>query len=76
MTPVFFPWLLGPSINGVVTDGNTKICCQGFILAFFQSTKAYKIDSEQTQDYSKLFPGCKVEILKVTVYKNEIYSSL
>ena len=22
---------LGPSINGLVTDGNTKLCCRGFI---------------------------------------------
>ena len=29
---------LGPSINGLVTDGNTKLCCRGFILALFQST--------------------------------------
>ena len=38
---------LGPSINGLVTDGNTKICCRGFILALFQSTTANKVDSEQ-----------------------------
>ena len=42
--------ILGPSINGLVTDGNTKICCQGSILALFQSTTANKIDSEHTQD--------------------------
>ena len=30
--------LLRPSINGLVTGGNTKLCCQGFILALFQST--------------------------------------
>ena len=36
---------LGPSINGLVTDGNTKLFCQGFLLALFQSTTAYKIDS-------------------------------
>ena len=23
--------LLGPSMNGLVTDGNTKLCCQGFV---------------------------------------------
>ena len=27
--------LLGPSINRLVTDGNTKLCCRGFILAPF-----------------------------------------
>ena len=36
---------LRPSINGLVTDGNTKLCCCGFILALFQSTTANKIDS-------------------------------
>ena len=25
----------GPSINGLVTDGNTKLCCRGFILVLF-----------------------------------------
>ena len=28
-----FPSGLGPSINGLVTDGNTKLCCRGFVLA-------------------------------------------
>ena len=37
---------LGPSINRVVTDGNTKLCCRGFVFALFQSPTAYKIDSE------------------------------
>ena len=44
------------------TDGNTNLCCPGFVLALFQSTTANKIDSEHTQDYTKLFPVCKVEI--------------
>ena len=34
---------LGLSINGLVTDGNTKLCCQGFILALFQCTSANKL---------------------------------
>ena len=34
--------------HGLVTDGNTKLCCRGFILALFQSTTAIKIDSELT----------------------------
>ena len=38
---------LRPSINGLVTDGNTNICCCGFILALFQSITANKLDSEQ-----------------------------
>ena len=46
--------LLGPSINGLVTDGNTKLCCRGFVLALFQSTTAYKIDSEHIGDYAKI----------------------
>ena len=41
---------LGPSINRLVTDGNTKLCCRGFILVLFQSTTANKIDSEHTRD--------------------------
>ena len=40
-------WFLGPSINGLVTDGNTKICCRGFILMLLQSTTANKIYSEK-----------------------------
>ena len=31
--------------RGLVTDGNTQLCCRGFILALFQSTTANKIDS-------------------------------
>ena len=67
-----FYWGLRPSINGLVTDGTTKLCCHGFVLALFQSTTAYKIDSEHTRDYTKLFPECKVEILPVTVNKVEV----
>ena len=67
--------LLGPSINGLVTDRNAKLCCCGFVLALFQSTTANKIDSEHTPDYTKLFPVCKVEISKVTVNKIEVLSS-
>ena len=52
-----------------------KLCCRGFVLALFQSTTAYKIDSEHTRDYMKLFPVCKVEILQVTVNTIEVLSS-
>ena len=45
---------LRPSINGLVTDRNTKLCCGGFILVLFQCTTANKIDSEHTQDYKRL----------------------
>ena len=48
---------LGPSINGLVTDGNTKLCCRGFILALFQSTTANKTDSEHTRDYKRILPN-------------------
>ena len=66
---------LGPSINGLVTDGNTKLCYRGFILALFQSTKANKIDYEQTQDYKRLIPIREAEILRVTVKRIEVFSS-
>ena len=52
---------LGPSINGLVTDGNTKLCCRGFILVLFQSTTANKIDSEHTQDYKRLLRYAKLK---------------
>ena len=32
--------LLTTRTHGLVTDGNAKLCCQGFILALFQSTTA------------------------------------
>ena len=41
----------------------------------FQRTTAYKIDSDHTRDYTKLFSVCKVEILQVTVHKIEVLSS-
>ena len=66
---------LRPSIKGLVTDGNTRLCCQGFILALFQITTANKIDSEHTQDYKRLLPVCEAEILRVTEKGIEIFSS-
>ena len=66
---------LGPSIKGLVTDGNTKLCCRGFILALLQSTTANKIDSEHTQDYKRLLSVCEAEILRVTVKRIEVFSS-
>ena len=66
---------LGPSINGLVTDGNTKLCCRGFILALFQSTTATKIDSEYTPDNKRLLPLCEAEILRVTVKRIEVFLS-
>ena len=65
---------LGPSINGLVIDGNTMLCCRGFILALFQSITANKIDSEHTRDYKsikRILPVCETEILRVTVKRNE-----
>ena len=54
-------WILGLCINGLVTGGNTQLCCRGFILALFQSTTANKIDSEHTWDYKRLLPVCGAE---------------
>ena len=66
---------LGPSINGLVTEGNTKLCCRGFILVLFQSTTANKIDSEHTRDYKRLLPVCEAEILRATVKRIEVFST-
>ena len=66
---------LGPSINGLVTNENAKLCCQGFILALFQSTTANKIDSEHMRDYKRLLLVCEAEILRVTVKIFEVISS-
>ena len=66
---------LGPSINGLVTERNTKLCCRGFVLALFQSTTANKIDSEHTQDYKRLLPVWEAEILRLTVKQFEVFSS-
>ena len=57
-------------MNGLVTDGNTKLCCQRLILALFQSTTANQIDSEHTQDYKRLLLVWQAKILQVTVKKN------
>ena len=62
------------SINGLVTEENTKLCCRAFILMLFYSTTANKIDSEHIRDYKKLLPVSEVELLQVTV-KNEVFSS-
>ena len=66
---------LGPSINGLVTEGNTKLCCRGFVLALFQRTTANKMDFEHTREYRRLLPVCKAEILRVTVKRIEVLSS-
>ena len=65
---------LGPSINGLFTGGNTKLCCRGFVLGIFQSTTANKIDSEHTQDFKRWLPVCETEILQVTVKRIEVFS--
>ena len=56
---------LGPSINGLVTDGNTQLCCRDFILTLFQSTTAYNIDSEHTRDYNRLLLVCVAEFYEL-----------
>ena len=68
---------LRPSINRLVSDRNTKLTnvVEALVLVLFQSTTDYKMDSEHTQDYTKLFRVCKVEILQVTVNKVEVLSS-
>ena len=67
--------MLGPSINGLVTNGNTKLCFRGFIFAQFESTTDNKIDIEHTRDYKRLLPVCEAEILRVTVKIIEVFSS-
>ena len=62
---------LGPSINGLVTDGNTKLCCRGFISKF----TANAIDSEHAQDCKRLLLVCEAEILQVKVNRIEVFSS-
>ena len=66
----------GPSINGLVTYGNTKLCCRAFILALFHSPTANKIDSEHIRDYKKLLPVCEIRGLQFTVKQIEVFSSL
>ena len=66
---------LGPSINGLDTDGNAKVCCRGFILSLFQSIAANKIDSKHTRDYKRLPPVCEAEIFRVKVKRIEVFSS-
>ena len=70
---VFSIYELGPSINGLVTDRNTKLCCRSFILALFQSTTANKVDSEDTQDYKRLLAVCEAEILRFAVKRIESF---
>ena len=59
LSPSFSLFCLGPSMNRLVTDGNTKLCCRGFILALFQSSTDNTIDT----DYNRLLPVCEAEIL-------------
>ena len=58
-------------LNGLVTNGNTKLCCGAFILALIHKTTANKIDSEHIQDYKKFLLVWEVEILQVTVKEYE-----
>ena len=41
----------------------------------FQSTTANEIGSAHTRDYKRLHPVCEAEILRVTVKRNEVFSS-
>ena len=62
-------YMLGCSIKELVTEGNTKLCCRGFVLALFQSTTANKIDSEHSRDswYAKL-KYYKLQKIKLKFY--------
>ena len=60
-------------MNGLVTDGNTKLCCRGFILALFQTTTANTIDSKHTRGYKRLLPACEAEILRVTLKRFKVF---
>ena len=65
-------------MNGLVTNGNTKLCCrlvEALFLALFQSTTSNKIESEHTQDYKRLPPMWEAEILRVTAKRIEVFSS-
>ena len=53
---------LGPSINGQVSGGKTKLCYRGFILALFQSTTANTIGSEHTRNNKRLLSVCEAKI--------------
>ena len=53
---IFTCCVLQGNYFNLVTDGNTKLCCPGFVLVLFQSTTANKIDSEHIeviQSYSR-----------------------
>ena len=63
--------ILGPSINRLVTDRNTKICFHGFILAHIKVLQPIKLILNNTRDYKNLFLVCIVEILQVIVSKIE-----
>ena len=65
--------VLGPSLNGLVTDGNTKLWCQSFLSALFQSTTANKIDFEHAQYYKMLLTLCEAEISQVTVKRIGVF---
>ena len=62
------PSILGHGINGLVTYGNTKLCCRGFVLAQFQSTTDYKLFLNIPE-----IMVCLVEILQVTVNKIDCF---
>ena len=63
--------VLGPSINGLVTDRIKKLGCRGFILALFQSTTANKIDSK----YKRLLPYAKLKYYELQL-KELMFSHL
>ena len=62
---------LGPSINGLVTDGIQNYVFEAVFQRYFK-----KNDSEHTRDYKRLPPVCEAEILRVSVKIIEVFSSL
>ena len=61
-----------PCMNGLVTGGNTKLGFRGFVLSLFQSTTAYKIDSDIPKTIRSYSRYEKTKILQVTVNKVEV----
>ena len=58
---------------GLVTDGNTEICYHGFILSLFKALQPVSLTLNNTLDCKSLFLVCEVELLQVTVNKNDVY---
>ena len=64
---------LRTSINRLVTDGNTNLCCQGFVLVLFKVLQPIKLILNTPEIIRRSV--CKVEILQVIVNEIEVLSS-